>query len=76
MRCLDRITDAIGMNLTKFWEMIEDRGVWHATVQGSQKVGLMTEQQHKWDIIVESKYIWGSKLIAGFAFAWVSSYLA
>ena len=47
MRCLDRITDAIGMNLTKFWEMIEDRGVWHATVQGSQKVGLMTEQQHK-----------------------------
>ena len=44
LRWLDRITDSIGMNLTKLWEMVEDRGVlqW-----GSQRVGLTTEQQHK-----------------------------
>ena len=25
------------MNLSKFWEMVEDRGVWHAAVHGVVK---------------------------------------
>ena len=31
---LDSITDAINMNLGKFWEMMRDREAWHAAVQG------------------------------------------
>ena len=26
MRCLDNITDSIDMNLSKLWEIVEDRG--------------------------------------------------
>ena len=34
MRWLDSIRDSINMNLSKLWEMVEDRGAWHATVHG------------------------------------------
>ena len=34
MRWLDNITDSIDMNLSKVWEVAEDRGAWHAAVQG------------------------------------------
>ena len=32
MRWLDSITDSIDMNLSKFWEIVKDRGTWHAAV--------------------------------------------
>ena len=32
MRWLDSINDLMNMNLSKLWETVEDRGVWHATV--------------------------------------------
>ena len=32
MRCLDSITESIDMNLSKLQKIMEDRGVWHATV--------------------------------------------
>ena len=32
MRWLDGITDSKDMDLSKLWEIVEDRGVWHATV--------------------------------------------
>ena len=35
MRWLDSITDSINMNLRKFWEIVEDRGAWHAAVHGA-----------------------------------------
>ena len=28
MRCLDSIIDSMHMNLSKLWEMVEDRGAW------------------------------------------------
>ena len=37
LRWLDGITDSVDMNLSKFWERVEDRGVWHAEVHGVTK---------------------------------------
>ena len=34
MRRLDSITDAMGMNVGKLWEMMRDREAWHAAVHG------------------------------------------
>ena len=35
MRWLDGITDAMDMNLGKFWAMVRDREACHATVNGN-----------------------------------------
>jgi len=32
MRWLENITDSMDMNLSKLWELVEDRGPWHATI--------------------------------------------
>ena len=39
-------TDSMDRNLSKLWEIVEDRGAWHAIVHGSQRVGddLVTEK--------------------------------
>ena len=37
MRWLDSITDLMDMNLSKFPEIIEDRGAWHVAVPGVTK---------------------------------------
>ena len=33
MSSIDSITDSMGMNLSKLWEMVEDRGVWHGVAK-------------------------------------------
>ena len=37
MRWLDSITDSVGTNLSKLWEIVEDREAWHAAVHGVTK---------------------------------------
>ena len=37
MRWLDNITDSMDMNLSKSWEIVEDRRAWHAPGHGITK---------------------------------------
>ena len=37
MRWSDSITDSMGMNLSKLWEIVKDRKVWSAAVHGVTK---------------------------------------
>ena len=37
IRWLESITDSVDMNLSKLWEVVKDRGVWHGAVYGLTK---------------------------------------
>ena len=37
MKWLDSITNLMHMNLSKLWEIVKEREVWHATVHGVTK---------------------------------------
>ena len=37
MRWLDSITESVDVNLSKLWEMVKDRGTWHAAVHEVEK---------------------------------------
>ena len=37
MRWLDAITDFTDMSLSKLWELVKNRGAWHAAVHGVTK---------------------------------------
>ena len=37
LRLPDSIINSMDMNLRKLWEIVEDRGAWHAAVHGVTK---------------------------------------
>ena len=37
MKWLDSIVDSMDVNLSKLWEMVDDREAWHAVVHGVTK---------------------------------------
>ena len=47
IRWLDSVIDSVDMNLSNLWEIVEDRGAWHAAVHGFAKcqTDLVTKQQ-------------------------------
>ena len=40
MRWLDSITDSMDMNLSILWEIVEDRGAWHAAAHGLAELNM------------------------------------
>ena len=34
MKWLDSVINSMDMNLSKLWEIVEDRGAWHIAVHG------------------------------------------
>ena len=37
MRRLDGITESMDMSSNKLWEIVKDRGAWHAAIHGAAK---------------------------------------
>ena len=40
IRWLHSNTNSVDMNLSKFWEIVEDRGAWHAAVHGGSELDM------------------------------------
>ena len=38
MRWLDGVTDLMDMNLSKLWEIVEDRGAWHGVTKSQTQL--------------------------------------
>ena len=84
MRWLDSITYSVNMNLSKLWEIVEDRGVWCAAVLGMVESNMTaTKQEQQGTSHFNASPYWGSssssqlpfKCYYRFIFQWLQSHI-
>ena len=62
--CLNSITDSVDMNLRKLWELVKDRGAWHATVHAARCSKSQTQISNGQQTILSTPFPSGSHCLA------------
>ena len=60
MGWLESITNSLDMNLSKLWEIVEDRGAWTAIVHGVGKS--RTQLSNSLSVIIEKVAKWSGHI--------------
>ena len=56
---LDSITDSMDMTLSKLWEIVKERGAWHAAIHGITVIEAEHQQQiHLLKLIFRAEVQW------------------
>ena len=74
VRCLNSITDSVDINMSKLWEIVKDRGAWHAAVHGVPKnwtwLSDWTTTTYKRMKMTVNQYGIVPRIYSGFAARW------
>ena len=63
MGWLDSITDSMDMNLSKLWEMVEDRRAWRAAIHGVAKSQTRLNKQQTMGVEQPLIQPWGALVV-------------